>query len=74
MPQCAACEYAAEGGIPIIAYPASLSKAEASHDHNAETPEELAQLLTAVYRVQFVLLAGYLKVRSSHICDKCQQL
>ena len=74
VPQCGACEYAAEEGIPIIAYPASLSKAEASHDHNAETPEELTQLLTAVYRVQFVLLAGYLKVRSSNTTDKCHPL
>ena len=62
MPLCGACKHAAESRIPIVMYPASHERAEASVEHNADTPEALRDLLLNTYSVDYVILAGVLKV------------
>lgn len=60
IPGCGGWEYAAAHGIPTEVYPASAKATEAG-SRPLSTPE----LVTAVkehYAVDYVLLAGYLKV------------
>ena len=62
VPHCNACKYAAEHGIPIVRYPATHESAVQSKEHNAENPGALRDLLLHRHNVDFVILAGYLKV------------
>lgn len=62
VPHCGACKYAAEHGIPIVRYPATHESAVQSKEHNAENPAALRDLLLHRHSVDFVILAGYLKV------------
>ncbi|KAK9816865.1 hypothetical protein WJX72_006282 [[Myrmecia] bisecta] len=55
VPGCKALDYAQAHGIPTIIYPGSTSDTKLS-------PDELADLLRVGHRVDYVLLAGYLKL------------
>ena len=61
VPQCGGCQYALEHGIATLAYPAS-SKTIVNGTQLGVTTEELIESLTQQYEVDYVLLAGYLKV------------
>ena len=61
-PQCEGCKYAMEHGIATLAYPAS-SKTIADGKQLGVTTEKLIDSLSQGYDVDYVLLAGYLKVR-----------
>lgn len=63
IPLCGACQYAAQNRIPVVAYPADHEKVEENLNHNADSPERLRDLLLEQYEVDYVVLAGYLKVR-----------
>ena len=59
---CPACNYAAQNRIPVVAYPASPEKVEEDALHNASIPKDVVNLLLNEYKVNYVVLAGYLKV------------
>lgn len=65
VPHCGACKYAAEHGIPIVRYPASHKSAAQSKEHNADSPQALRDLLVERHGIDYVILAGYLKVQGS---------
>ena len=63
MPLCEGCKYAAQNRIPVVAYPAEQEAVSESPLHNADSPAALRDLLLKHYNVNFVVLAGYLKVK-----------
>ena len=69
VPGCGGWKYAAEHGIATVAYPAS-SKTVVNGNQTVST-EELIPLLKEHHQVDFVLLAGYLKVNLHSMCFLC---
>ncbi|KAI7843268.1 hypothetical protein COHA_003101 [Chlorella ohadii] len=62
-PSCGGAEFARAHGIPVITYPAPKSDPAAGL-----TAEQLVQQLTQDFHVDFVILAGYLKLIPSQLC------
>ena len=58
---CGGCQYAVEHGIATLAYPAS-SKTIVNGRQLGVTTEMLIDSLSQQFEVDYVLLAGYLKV------------
>jgi folate-dependent phosphoribosylglycinamide formyltransferase PurN len=61
VPTCGGWKYAAEHGIATVAYPAS-SKTIVNGEQTGVSTEELIKALKERHQVDYVLLAGYLKV------------
>ncbi len=70
VPGCGGWKYAAEHGIATVAYPAS-SKTVVNGNQTGVSTEELIPLLKEHHQVDFVLLAGYLKVNLHSMCFLC---
>lgn len=66
MPSCGGVAYAAQHGIPTLTYPASKKGL-----FPGLTPQELVQQLKHELGADYVLLAGYLKVRCAAGGDTC---
>jgi phosphoribosylglycinamide formyltransferase len=63
VPQCGGAQYAADNGIPVYAYPPRKKSAvQLDHIRYLETDKSLNRVLVEEARVDYVLLAGYLKL------------
>jgi folate-dependent phosphoribosylglycinamide formyltransferase PurN len=67
LPKCGGWQFARQEGIPTEAFPASAKTAEEGKCIALST-EELVEALTERYDVDYVLLAGYLKVMTEKLC------
>jgi hypothetical protein len=65
-PSCSGVAYAVSHNTPTLTYPAPKSGA-----YPGLSPSELVQQLVAEHRVQYVLLAGYLRVRAAAAACHC---
>ena len=68
IPGCGGWEYAAAHGIPTEVYPASAKAIAAGSQ--ALSAQELVTAVKELYAVDFVLLAGYLKVGTGDVAQK----
>eukprot|EP00892_Ulva_mutabilis_P006985 jgi/Ulvmu1/4659/UM002_0390.1 len=62
VPTSGGAEYAVSHGIDVLAFPMKWGTADCSNATVVKSPDELASVLTDVHKLDFVLLAGYLKL------------
>lgn len=62
VPTCGGAQYAADHGIDVLSFPVKSASVQPSNATVMKSPEDLTAALCQIYKLDFVLLAGYLKL------------